>query len=134
MMKISLLLKKGRSTVTVPATSLIPAMTASQLRTILVHVISDQWMPSPLFHKSGIPGQMADNLVEAVTTASAEDDLDLSEGPLDVIVKALRETGALGSDDADEVGVLVYEALIDANHLPGINAQRHVHDSLDDEE
>ena len=119
----------------IEASTLVTAMTAAQLRAVLYPAFIKLWQDGGLPHEalSSMDG-LVESAVEALTQASREDDLDLADDPLDVISGSLRATGALGRDDADEVGVLVYEALIDAGHLPGVNAQRHSSDSLDSEE
>lgn len=95
--------------------TLISAMTASQLRTILLGVMAEK---------------QAESAVEAIVAAQREDDLDLAEGPLDVILECLRGTAVDDTEQA-ELATGIYEALIDSCHLPGANAQRCATDALD---
>jgi hypothetical protein len=113
-------------------------MTAAQIRTVLHDAFLNLWQ------NGGLPHETLDNIddlvesaVEALVKADRDDDLNLAEGPLDVISAALRDCNI---EDAgvyvapDEKAVEIYEDLIDANHLPGVNAQRHSSDSLDSTE
>jgi len=114
---------------------MVSAMTVAQLRVILDQTFTSLWNNGGLPHEAlDSIDKLVDSAVEALTKASQDDDLDLADGPLDVISAVLRGRYVTDASARDDTAVEIYEALIDAGHLPGVNAQRHSSDSLDSEE
>jgi hypothetical protein len=117
------------------ASYLMSAKTAGETRLVLKQTFLTMWQNGDLPHEllSDLD-DMAESAVAALILCDRANDLDLAEGPLDVIFHTLKDCVIedAGIDTtSDDKAVEIYEALIDACHLPGISAQRRTSDGLD---
>lgn len=111
----------------IEAAQMIPAMTVSNAILLTTSTLQERWSHGLLNCDLEQIEGAGRAVARALYSAGVDDDLDLAEEPMDVIADALRTSKP--ADTPDDLAVLVYEALIDAGCLPGVNARHFISSS-----